>query len=225
MGINVSNETITNNIEQMRNQMSMSKPEVQEYNEGCRAFLSSVDKDQNGQATVDEMTENITNMYTSLFSDNEALSGKAQELAAAESELYARYAGEDGVLDEFEYSACLQSQEHRALSEQYWELRDANDAQNGDEVRGLGRHDSNNDGNATSGEMLKDDLNRNETLFGDNLSAYQAANEFSMAKAQIFSQYAGDDGILDASEYKEALKSDEYKKALAEYNQLRTFLN
>ena len=224
MGINISNETIENNVAQMRSMME-SSPKGQQIKEDCRVGLSYKDADGDGKVTVEEFSQYDNDLMDSIFSGNDEYAAKAKEIATAQNELYARYAGEDGILDEAEYNACLQSKENGALLEQYWELRDANDAQNGDNVVGLGRHDNNRDGNVTSGEMLQDDLQRNETLFGDNLSAYKAANDFSIAKAQIFEQYAGDDGILDSTEYTDALKSDEYKKALAEYNQIRTFLN
>ncbi|MCD7879490.1 MAG: hypothetical protein LUG16_06115 [Candidatus Gastranaerophilales bacterium] len=144
--------------------MSISQQQVtqkfgQEYIDAAKEGLALRDENGDGQTSAIEMYKDISNVYSSVFRGNEEYSQRAQELALAQGEVYAKYAGDDGILDEYEYAEALNSDENNALLEQYWELKDSMEAQNGEEeIIGLSRHDTNNDGQTSVIEMFKDKI-------------------------------------------------------------------
>lgn len=95
-----------------------------EYIESAKDALTQWDYNGDGKTSAKEMSESRSNVYANVFKGNDEFSKKAQEIAFAQDEIYAKYAGDDGILDEYEYVEALNSKENNALLEQYWDLKD-----------------------------------------------------------------------------------------------------
>ena len=210
----ISQGTINGNIENAKKYMN--EQDIAD----CNIGLGYVDKNEDGKTSAIEMYKNWSDTCASIFSGNEAFAARGEEIATQVGELYTRYAGKDGVLDAYEYNAGLQSDEMGVLLEQYWEMKNIVDAQNGEEVKGLGRYDSNYDGKTTSVDVYKSKSDLYEQVFAGNEKSKVKAEEIAQKQAEILSKFAGDDGVLSSEEFAEAVDSLEYKKTVREYMDL-----
>lgn len=210
----LSQENINKNIEYQK--QNMTKQEV----EDCNIGLSSVDKNNDGKTSGIEMYKKWSETCSSIFEGNSIFQQRGEEISVQIGELYSRYAGNDGYLDEYEYNAALQSDEMGVLLQEYWEMCDIVDAQNGEDVFGLGWYDSNCDGDVSSVEVYKKKTELYSKKYDDNKEKSQKADEIAQKQAEILRKFEGDDGVLSAEEYAEALRSSEYKRTISELQNL-----
>ncbi len=209
----ISQGTINGNIENAKKYMN--EQDIADCNEG----LSYVDQNGDGKTSAIEMYKNWSNTCNWLFEGNEAFQTRGEELSIQIGEIYARYAGEDGALDAYEYNAALQSDEMGVLLEQYWEMANIVEAKEND-VRGLGWYDSNNDGKTSAVDVYKSKSDLYSKVFENNEESKVKAEDIAQRQAEILSKFAGDDGVLSSEEFAEAVDSLEYKKTVREYMDL-----
>lgn len=210
----ISQDTIKNNIEYQK--QNMTKKDVEE----CNIGLSFADYNNDGQTSGIEMYKDWSKTCSNVFEGNSAFQERGEEISIQIGEIYSRYAGDDGVLDAYEYNAALQSDEMSTLLKEYWDMMDIMDAQNGKEVLGLGWYDSNNDGNVSSVEVYKEKSELYSEIYANNKEKSKKAEEIAQKQAEILRKFEGDDGVLSAEEYTEAIKSSEYKKTISELQDL-----
>lgn len=211
---NISKQTIEKNIEYQK--QNMTEEDVKD----CSIGLSYADKNNDGETSGVEMYKSWSKTCSNVFEGNDAFLERGEEISVQIGEIYSRYAGEDGVLDEYEYNAALQSDEMNTLLSEYWDMKNTMDAQNGEEVLGLGWYDSNNDGNVSSIDVYKEKTELYSDIFGDNKEKSQKADEIAQKQAEILNKYAGDDGVLNAEEYAQAVKSSEYRETIFDLQNL-----
>lgn len=202
-----------------------SDEEKQYYNEANEA-LKQWDFNGDGKTSALEMYQDTSKLYSNIFAGNEAFSKRAEELAQQQYEIYNKYAGEDGVLDGREYVQALNSEENSALLEEYWEMKDFMEAAQGEEdIKGLNRHDANNDGNVSVNEYLKDKIDLfNEIFKNESPELRNKALKIVLEQAIIILKYAGSDGILSQDEYQTALRSESFGKSMEQYSQIKVQL-
>lgn len=222
MSINVSQDTINKNIQNAKKYLTDA--DVKE----CKEGLKNADKNGDGQTSGIEMYKDWSRTCASVFAGNEEFLKRGEEISIAQGELYSRYAGEDGVLDAYEYDAALQSDEMGALIDEYWEMKDAMEASQG--KSGLSRHDNNNDDEVTVSEYMTNKMNLYNDIFKDQDPALQQeALNIVLNQAEIISKYAGNDGKLSEEEYMQALRSETYQASMEQYTkikqQLKSFIN
>ena len=190
----------------------MSDSEV----ESCKESLSYGDYNNDGETSAIEMYQSHASTYANVFEGNEELSARAQEIALQQGEIYAAYAGDDGILDEYEYNAALQSEENSALLDQYWELKDYYKSTQGT-YDSFNRYAQDEDGEVSPYEFLQNKLHNYKYIFGDNKESRNEAIINALKQTQILMEYAGEDGVLDQEEYTQALRSDEYAETMSDY--------
>lgn len=212
---NISQENINKNIEYQK--QNMTKQDLEDANIG----LSSVDKNNDGKTSGIEMYKSWSATCSRIFEGNSIFQQRGEEISVQIGEIYSRYAGNDGYLDEYEYNAALQSEEMGTLLQEYWEMKDIVEAQNGEDVLGLGWYDSNCDGDVSSVEVYKVKSELYSKIYEDDKEKSQKADAIAQKQAEILRKYEGDDGVLSPEEYAEALKSSEYKKTISELQSLR----
>ena len=224
MEIKISQSYIDKRIEEER-QWQQNTAAGRKTAKECTIGLGYCDYNKDGKTSAIEMYRDIKDTFASVFAGNEKFSAEAEKIALAQGELYAKYAGEDGILDEAEYNACLQSKENSALLEQYWELADAMEAMKGEETRGLSRYDVNGDDNVSPIEIYKNKADLYNNVFNDNKEAEERAKNIALTQSEILSKYAGNDGVLSEEEYAEALRSEAYGKTMEEYLELKNIFS
>ena len=220
----ISQSYIDGRVEQYRN--NMDEQTVEECNVGL--FYADQNGNGDGQVSGIEMYKSWSETCAFVFEGHEAYAARGEEIAIAQGELYSRYAGEDGVLDAYEYNAALQSDEMGVLIAEYWEMKNEVEALNGEtDIKGLSRYDSdgNRDGQTSAVEIYKSKAELNEQKYGDNPDIQAKADEISMRQAEILNKFAGEDGVLTSKEYAAGVQSDEYQETMREYSALLDFYN
>ena len=116
-------ETIRKNIENAKT--TLNAPEGQEYKNACIQGLQMRDSNNDGVTTSKEMSTNFNKLTQSIFK-NASFSSKfqASALSVKAGSIFEAYAGDDGVLDEYEYSAAINSDEYNEMITKYNELQD-----------------------------------------------------------------------------------------------------
>ena len=66
-----------------------------------------------GKTSTIDVYKSKSNLYSNIFADNKENAAKAEEIAQQQSEILAKYAGEDGVLSSEEYSEAVQTSEYK----------------------------------------------------------------------------------------------------------------
>lgn len=194
----------------------------QEYIDGAKEALKQWDYDSNGETSAEEMSQSISKTYSNVFKGNEAFSELAQEIAKAQGEIYTKYAGDDGILNEYEYSNALNSDENNLLLDQYWELKDTQEALNGEtDIAGLQRHDRNGDGKINPLEVYKNKVEMYEKVFAGDEKKIREAKKIALDQAILLNKQARENGHLSSEAYAKALSSDDYIKKTEEYLTLR----
>lgn len=199
-----------------------------EYVDGAQEGLMLRDSNGDGQVSAIEMYKDTAEGWGSIFEGHEKFSERAEELNIAQGEIYAQYAGSDGVLDKFEFVEALNSDEMDVLLRELWEMKNEKEAMDGEtDIRGLARYDmeGNNDGQTSAVEIYKSKAELNEQKYGDNPDIQAKADEISMRKAEILNKFAGEDGVLTSKEYAAGVQSDEYQETMREYSALLDFYN
>jgi hypothetical protein len=219
MGIgNISQNTIKQNIDNAKKFMSQ-----QDVNE-CKIGLNGADANGDGKASGVEMYKSWSETCKDVFAGNDAFLKRGEEIAIAQGEIYSMYAGEDGVLDEYEYNAALQSEEMGVLVDEYWDMKNEMEAMNGEkEINGLDSYDiffGNNDGKVSSSEIA----NQKSELYAKKFEDSKLINKFTQKvieqQEEILKKFEGDDGHLSTEEFTEAVQSYEYQETLNKMNAL-----
>lgn len=212
----ISQSTINNNIKNAKKYMS--KQDVAD----CKEGLFYADNNQDGKTTGIDMYKEWSETCNSVFQGNDTFIKRGQELATDIGEIYSRYAGDDGVLDAYEYNAALQSDEMDVLLQQYWEMKNITDAQNGEEVLGLGWYDSNYDENVTATDVYKSKTDLYSKVFEENEDNTAKAEQIAQKQSEILAKFAGEDGVLSSDEFSEAVQTSEYKQTVRDFFKLTT---
>ena len=219
MGIgNISQNTIKQNIDNAKKFMSQ-----QDVNE-CKIGLNGADANGDGKTSGIEMYKNWSETCENVFAGNDAFLKRGEEIAIAQGEIYSMYAGEDGVLDEYEYNAALQSEEMNVLIDEYWDMKNEMEAMNGEkEINGLDSYDifsGNHDGNISANEIA----NQKSELYAKKFEDSKLINKFAQKvieqQEKILKKFEGDDGHLSTEEFTEAVQSYEYQETLNKMNAL-----
>lgn len=225
MSINISQTSIDRNVANTK-KWAKDTQEGKEYCNGAKDALKQWDYNKDGKTSANEMYQDISKTYASVFRGNDEFSKRAQEIASQQAEIYAKYAGDDGVLDEFEYTAALNSSENNALLDEYWMLKDSMEAMQGEnDIKGLSHLDENNDKKTSIIEIFKDKLDIFSKIFQGDAETEQKATKIALDQSFILSKYAGDDGVLSQEEYQQALRSEGYGKTMSEYLDLKSQLH
>ena len=214
----ISQSTINNNIKETKEWMDTTECGAK-AKEQCEQGLFYADNNGDGKTTGIDMYKKWSETCNFAFQGNDAFLEKGEEIATSIGELYSRYAGEDGVLDAYEYDAALQSDEMGVLIEQYWEMNNIVRAEKGEDIA-LNWYDSNNDGDTSSVEVYKSKSDLYSNVFSDDKVKAKQADDIAQKQAEILSKYEGDDGKLSSEEFTQAVNSFEYKRTVAEYNKL-----
>ncbi len=198
-----------------------------DYVEGAKGALTQWDYDGDGSTSAVEMYKSMSTTYANVFAGNDEYSEEAQKIALARGELYAKYAGDDGVLDEYEYVEALNSDENNELLDQYWALKNAMEALEGEtDIIGLTRYDSNNDGQTTIDEISQSMSALYSKVFEGDEEKTEEALSLAEFQSEILSSYdENSDGILSSEEYANALKSDEYQGTIEQYLELKNLFD
>lgn len=215
----ISQSTINNNIKKTKEWMDNSECGAK-AKEQCKKGLFYSDNNQDGKTTGIDMYKDWSETCKFVFQGNDTFLKKGEEIATDIGEIYSRYAGDDGVLDEYEYDAALQSDEMGILLEQYWEMKNITEAQNGEEVVGLVWYDANYDEKVTATDVYKSKSNLYSNIFADNKENAAKAEEIAQQQSEILAKYAGEDGVLSSEEYSEAVQTSEYKQTLRAFFKL-----
>ncbi len=190
----------------------------QDYVDGAREALKQWDYNKDGATSVDEMAQSISNTYSNVFEGNDALSELAQQIADSQGEIYTRYAGKDGILDEYEYSEALNSDENNVLLDQYWELKDTQEALKGEtDLQGLQRYDLNGDGKINPLEVYQKKSELYSKLYEGDEKKIREAKKIALDQAIMLNKYAREDGNISTEKYAEALRSESYIGKTNEY--------
>lgn len=192
-----------------------------EYVDDAQEGLMFRDANGDGDVTAIEMYKDLSEGWGSIFEGNKMFSQRAEELNLAQGEIYARYAGEDGKLDKFEFVEALNSDEMDVLIEQLWEMKALVEAENGETDKNtLSHYDVNWNGDVSTIEIYKSKSDLYSKVFENNEESKVKAEDIAQRQAEILSKYAGDDGVLSSEEFAEAVDSLEYKKTVREYMDL-----
>ena len=214
----ISQNTINQNIQIQKQYMT------DEMKEDCLFGLNNADFNGDGVTTGDEMEQSWLNVCAYEFEGNEAFLKRGEELAAKQGEIYSMYAGDDGVLDVYEYNAALQSEEMGVFIDEYNSMRIEMDAMNGEEeISGLANFDrwgGNEDGKVSASEITDSKLNTYSKLYEDSNFATKLSSKIIKQQEEILKKFEGDDGHLSSAEYSEAVNSDEYQKTMDKLNLL-----
>lgn len=190
----------------------------QEYIDEARDALKQWDYNKDGATSAEEIAKSISDIDSHVFEGNEPLSELAQQIADSQSEIYTRYAGKDGILDEYEYSEALNSDENNVLLEQYWELQDTQDALKGEtDFPGLERYDLNGDGKINPLEVYQKKTELYSKLYEGDEKKIREAKKIALDQAIMLNKYAREDGNISPEKYAEALRSEAYIGKTNEY--------
>ncbi len=219
MTINISSSKVNENI--AKEKEWAKTPHGKEYIDEAGEALKQWDYNEDGHTSALEMYNNSSSIYKSVFAGNETFSKRAEDIAQKQYELYDKYAGEDGVLDAFEYSAALNSDENNELLNEYWEMCDVIEAQEGKNVDVL-KYDRDNDGQTNIVEFIQEKLDNFKEIFkSGNSDLKNKALDVVFNQAEIMSKYAGSDGILSAEEYQKALNNESFGASMEEYVKIK----
>ena len=215
----ISQSTINQNIQNSKMFLRAEDIDV------CNEALSFIDKDGNGTSGA-EMAQSWKETCNSVFAGNDAFLKRGEELSEKQGEIYAMYAGDDGVLDAYEYDAALQSDEMGVLIDEYWAMKNEMEAMNGEEdIVGLASYDSvsgDNDGKVSAEEITEAKTNMFAKLYEESKIAQGISKIFLEKQEKILKKFEGDDGHLSSEEYSQAVQSYEYQATLDKLNTLDT---
>ena len=122
-GSNPNNALIKQNVDNAKK--SMNTPEGQEYKNSCIQGLQMRDFNSDGVTTAREMGTDFNQLTQTIFGGaNNSSSAEAFQLSAQAGSIFENYAGSDGVLDAYEYSAAINSDEYDDLITKYNKLQD-----------------------------------------------------------------------------------------------------
>jgi len=212
--------------------LESSNPNVKKYYDGAREALQRTDKLGNGdgKVTAQEYGQNSILLNNSIFQNNADLNTQANKIAAMQQDIMAKYAGEDGILDEYEYVEGLNSKEYSKTLEEWHALKNQMEAENkfgkeyiagaDQKVADHGEKYGDENGNATAGSFYKEMSALNRAVFKDNIVSRIKAQFLTAQQTNIMNKYAGDDGILSGAEYAEALNSKEYRENIEQWRKL-----
>ncbi len=183
----------------------------QEYLDEAREALKQWDYNKDGSTSAEEMSKNISTTFSNVFAGNDALSELAQQISDKQGELYTKYAGEDGILDEYEYLEALNSDDNGVLLDQYWELKDTQEALQGEtDLKGLQRYDLNGDGKVNPLEVYQKKVDLYSKLYESDPVKQREAKKIALDQAIMLNKYARTDGNISSEKYAEALRSESY---------------
>ena len=214
--------------QQINANIADAKKRLAGHEDGWNEALAQWDYNGDGQTSAIEMYENESSVFASVFEGHPEYAERAEQLALQRGELYLKYAGDDGIMDAYEYAAALGSEEDDVILAEYWEMKNEVEALNGEtDIKGLSRYDSdgNRDGQTSAVEIYKSKAELNEQKYGDNPDIQAKADEISMRQAEILNKFAGEDGVLTSKEYAAGVQSDEYQETMREYSALLDFYN
>lgn len=104
----------------------LDSPEGQEYKNGCTEGLKMRDADGDGKTTSQEMGLDNHHLTGVIFKDADTTTRiQATLLTDQQNSIFDKYAGDDGVLDEYEYAAAINSDEYGAILEKYNKLQES----------------------------------------------------------------------------------------------------
>lgn len=126
--INSRQNEINERIQYTRQWME-STSKGQNHKQECEDALKQWDYDTSGNTTPEELFKFHLSADEHYFSNNKELLAKANKISAANAQILAEYAGEDGILDAAEYSASLGDKYGMALLDEYNNLRELAEAQ------------------------------------------------------------------------------------------------
>ena len=215
----ISQSTINQNIQNQKQYMTDGMREEIQY-----AFQHK-DKDGDGNVTGKDLYQSWSNTCKNVFAGNDAFLKRGEELSAKQGEIYSMYAGEDGVLDEYEYNAALQSDEMGVLIDEYWAMKNEMEAMNGEtEILGLPSYDTegNRDGKVSASEITESKTNMFAKLYEESKIAQGSSKIFLKQQEEILKKFEGDDGHLSTEEFTQAVQSYEYQETLDKLNALDT---
>ena len=214
--------------QQINANIADAKKRLAGHEDGWNEALAQWDYNGDGQTSAIEMYENESSVFASVFEGHPEYAERAEQLALQRGELCLKYAGDDGIMDAYEYAAALGSEEDDVILAEYWEMKNEVEALNGEtDIKGLSRYDSdgNRDGQTSAVEIYKSKAELNEQKYGDNPDIQAKADEISMRQAEILNKFAGEDGVLTSKEYAAGVQSDEYQETMREYSALLDFYN
>ncbi|MBQ3642908.1 hypothetical protein II906_13435, partial [bacterium] len=201
--------------------------------EECTEALKQWDYNGDGATSALELYKNTTSIHDSIFPANSEYAKKAEDIAQKQFELYSKFQGNDGVLSAEEYWAALQSDENNELLEEYWALSDNYETEQWMDSTASGKEEKTNceealkqwdydgDGKTSVDEINKNTVDIYNHVFKGDSEKTAKAQEIAKQQKDVYAKYAGDDGVLSASEYWTALQSEENGKLLDQYWDMR----
>lgn len=194
-----------------------------DYIKGAKDSLKQWDFNKDGKTSAIEMYKDTSDLYSNVFDGNDELLQKADGLALKQGEIYDKYAGEDGILDEYEYSEALNSDEYGKTLDEYWEMN----AQNkfGQEYLDsmqsyTSGQDIDGDGKTTAEDMYQSRMDLHNDLFSHDPELMAEGQELAEKYKQAWQLYANSDGNIEGYNAALALNSDTFKELDAEYAKL-----
>jgi len=191
-----------------------------DYVEGAKDALEQWDFNKDGKTSSIEMHKELSDSYSNIFKGNDELLQKANGLALKQGEIYDKYAGEDGILDEYEYSEALNSDEYAKTLDEYQEMQ----AQNKfgqeyiDSMQSYtSGQDIDGDGKTTAEDMYQSRINLHNDLFSHDPELMAKGQELAEKYKQAWQLYSNSDGSIEGYNAALALNSDTFKKLDEEY--------
>ena len=112
------------NINNAKNMLN--SPEGAQFKQECQKGLQSRDFDGDGKTSAKEMGADFNRSTATIFKNaNRGYQAVASALSQRAGSIFSQYAGGDGILDEYEYSAALNSDEYDAMITKYNELQNS----------------------------------------------------------------------------------------------------
>lgn len=195
-----------------------------EYLAGINDSLKLTDQRGNGDGNVtsDEFFAKQMQVYKNVFGNDTTIFGQATKLAQAQEDIVKEYAGEDGILSAEECADCINSEEYAKTLEQYWQLRSEMEQRQGAEFfLGAVDNSGNQDGNADAEEVYSKIVDIYSNTFAEDVKLKAKSMEIAKMQYELTKEYAGEDGILNVTEYQQLLASDEFIKLNDQYWGLR----
>ncbi len=195
-----------------------------EYLAGANDALKLTDQRGNadGRVSSDEFFADQMQTYKNVFGEDTTIFGQATKLAQAQEDIVKEYAGEDGILSAEEYADCINSDEYGKTLDQYWQLRSEMEQKQGAEFfLGAVDNSGNQDGNADAEEVYSKLVDIYSNTFAEDAKLKAKSMDIAKKEYELTKKYAGEDGILNVTEYQQLLASDEFIKLNDQYWGLR----